>query len=338
MRTPILPLLAALPVAAIAGQPAGLHFTHHDWEVACDNTRTCRAAGYQADGGEPAVSVLLERAAGPGQPVTARLRVGIYDEQAPKAGAVTMKIDGRVMGQVKIHREEMTGTLTAAQTQALLSAVAGSGQVEWSDGNYAYALSGKGASAVLLKMDEFQGRLGTAGALLRKGARAEDSVPGPLPVPEVSPASAGSTEVDLPPSARTALLRELRGTIGADDCTAFAPDRLAALRLTPDRLLVHAPCWTGAYNEGTAYWVANKAAPFAPVLVTTDGSDYAAGTISSDQKGRGLGDCWAHKEWVWDGRRFALTEAASTGMCRLVAAGGAWRLPTYVAKVTRGPR
>ena len=23
----------------------GFHFTHHDWEVACDNTRTCRAGG-----------------------------------------------------------------------------------------------------------------------------------------------------------------------------------------------------------------------------------------------------------------------------------------------------
>ncbi|HEX8603807.1 MAG TPA: DUF1176 domain-containing protein, partial [Pseudoduganella sp.] len=170
------------------------------------------------------------------------------------------------------------------------------------------------------------------------GGKAENAVPAALPMPEVSPASAGSTEVDLPPAARTALLRELRGTLGQGDCDAFAPDQLSVLRLTTDKLLVQVPCWTGAYNEGAAYWVANQAAPFKPALVTTGASDYAAGTISSAHKGRGLGDCWASEEWVWDGKRFARTLEATTGMCRLVEAGGAWHLPTYVAKVTRGLR
>ncbi len=27
----------------------GLHFLHKDWEISCDNTGTCRAAGYQSD-------------------------------------------------------------------------------------------------------------------------------------------------------------------------------------------------------------------------------------------------------------------------------------------------
>nr|WP_249420927.1 DUF1176 domain-containing protein [Escherichia marmotae] len=39
----------------------GFSFAHKDWEVACDNTGTCRAAGYS----DHAVSVLLTRAAGP---------------------------------------------------------------------------------------------------------------------------------------------------------------------------------------------------------------------------------------------------------------------------------
>ncbi|WGV54914.1 DUF1176 domain-containing protein [Stenotrophomonas indicatrix] len=49
MRSPLLPTLLALcwPLAASAvDAPAGLYFQHHDWVVACDNTRTCRAAGY----------------------------------------------------------------------------------------------------------------------------------------------------------------------------------------------------------------------------------------------------------------------------------------------------
>jgi hypothetical protein len=342
MKILLTALLAAHALSAFAGEPAGIHFTHGDWEVACDNTRTCRAAGYHADGDDqtPTVSVLLERPAGPRQPATATLKIGIFDAEAslPKDDKVAMTVDGRALGPVKIDRETRTGTLSAAQAQALVAAVSGSGAVRWSDGARTWALSGSGATAVLLKMDEFQGRLGTTGALLRKGGKGEDGVAAPLPMPEVSPASAGSTEVDLAPAARTALLRELRGTLAEGECDALAPDRLEALRLTADRLLVHTPCWTGAYNEGIGYWVANKTSPFKPVLVTMAGSAYAAGTITSSQKGRGLGDCWATEQWVWDGRRFARTKAATTGMCKLVEAGGTWDLPTYVAKVTRGLR
>ena len=339
MKTPITILLATLALPALAGEPAGIHFTHHDWEVACDNTRTCRAAGYQSEEtAGPAISVLLERKAGPRQPVKALLQTGTYDENAPEPKrAPTLRIDGKPLGEPDLA-DDGNYRLTAAQTAALLAALPKNSKLQWTDGTTTWTLSGKGAAAVLLKMDEFQGRLGTAGALVRKGAKSEDAVLAPLPAPEVSPASAGSTEVNLAPAARTALLRELRGTLGADDCDALQADQLMALRLTTDKLLIQVPCWAGAYNEGSAYWVTNKAAPYAPTLVTLAASDYAAGTISASQKGRGLGDCWSKQEWTWDGRRFAPTLAATTGMCRLVAAGGAWELPTWVARVTRGLR
>lgn len=340
MKKMIAPLLAMLAAPAFAGEPAGTEFSHHDWEVVCDNTLACRAAGYQEDGVEPAVSVLLERMAGPRSAIAATLQLGSYGDDAPEpaSSAVTMKIDGRALGTVKIEAQH--GTLTAAQAQALVTAVSGTGRVEWTDGRHTWALSGKGASAVLLKMDEVQGRLGTMGALLRKGTRPEDTVPGPVPAPEVSPASAGSTEMNLPPAARTALLRELRAAFAAagDRCEAVKPDQLTVLKLTSRKLLVQMPCWTGAYNAGSAYFVANNAAPFKLELVTTDATDYAAGTISAAHKGRGLGDCWASREWVWDGQRFVLTESSTSGMCRLVAPGGPWTLPKYVAKVTRGLR
>lgn len=67
MRSPLLPTLLALcwPLAASAADaPAGLYFQHHDWVVACDNTRTCRAAGY-ASGDDSTLSVLLTRGGRP---------------------------------------------------------------------------------------------------------------------------------------------------------------------------------------------------------------------------------------------------------------------------------
>ncbi len=44
-----LPLLNALMVPAIAEE--GVSFAHKEWELACDNTLTCRAAGYSAEEG-----------------------------------------------------------------------------------------------------------------------------------------------------------------------------------------------------------------------------------------------------------------------------------------------
>ncbi|WP_158643167.1 DUF1176 domain-containing protein [Pseudoduganella lurida] len=333
--------LPAIPFPALAGDTYGFHFTHKDWELACDNTRTCRAAGYQEDDGRlPAVSVLLERQAGAGQPVIAKVRIGDYAEDAPRpqSSTLAMSIDRKPQGDVQLDPQTSTARLGTAQMEALVRALAKDSVVQWTDGHQAWTVSGKGAAAVLLKMDEYQRRIGTHTALIRRGNRGEEKVAAAVPVPEISPASAGSTEVDLPPAARAALLREVRGTIGKEDCSGFAADRLAALRLTPEKLLVQVPCWTGAYNEGTAFWIANRTAPYSPVLVTLDGSDYAAGVVSATQKGRGLGDCWRTQEWVWDGRRFMLAEDATTGMCRMVAAGGAWKLYTYTAKVTRGSR
>ncbi|MGR8935649.1 MAG: DUF1176 domain-containing protein [Gammaproteobacteria bacterium] len=70
----MLTLLGAQAVPA-----SELNFAHKDWEVVWDNTRTCRAAGYQNDDDKLPVSVLLTRKAGPGEPVTGKLTIGDYD-------------------------------------------------------------------------------------------------------------------------------------------------------------------------------------------------------------------------------------------------------------------
>ena len=60
---------------------------------------------------------------------------------------------------------------------------------------------------------------------------------------------------------------------------------------------------------------------------------YVDGVISSAQKGRGLGGCFSSSTWTWDGRAFALTSEATTGMRCQIAVGGAWNLPTLVTRV-----
>ena len=93
--------LAASAQAALGAEPPSVRFQHNDWELACDNTRTCRAAGYHAEEGENApVTVLLERRAGPGTPFSGRLWLGDVPDAVDNPGSVTMSVDGRVLGAV----------------------------------------------------------------------------------------------------------------------------------------------------------------------------------------------------------------------------------------------
>lgn len=344
---PLLPLLMLpLSIAAHAAPtPPSVDFTHHDWMLACDNTRTCRAAGYQEDTGsnEP-VSVLLTRRAGAGAPVSAELMLGQYEETVLPA-RVRLHIAGVDQGEVPVSGKDGEMTLRPAQIDALLAALAGTGRIEvrGDDGQH-WTLSGRGASAVLLKMDEFQGRVGTPGALRRKGTRAESSVLPALPVPVVTLAPLPAARPSDSALAGSAELRAaISAAVGPDDCHLLAPgdspdpdaapEPLTITRLGADTLLVSVACWRAAYNEGRGYWVVKDRAPYSPVLVTTVGNEDDGQIISGSHKGRGLGDCWSMNSWGWNGRAFVPTAVSTTGLCRLVAAGGAWTMPTLVTEV-----
>jgi hypothetical protein len=316
-----------------------ISFSHKDWEIACDNTRTCRAAGYHPDDDAPNASVLLSRAAGPGQPVTVQLQLA-DDERRPTPERVAMSIDGRAMGSIRIDVKSSIGTLSDEQAKALLPALLNDSRIAWSANGTAWTVSTAGANAVLLKMDEFQGRLDTPGALVRKGSKPESIVLPPLAPPEIK---AGAVNPDRKPVKLTTaqtrdLVAALRTTIkdGSCDLVDVKTDdagEVEVRRLTKDKLLVSHACWMAAYNSGDGYWVTNALPPYAPVLVTTSATNYDNGVNSSTQKGRGIGDCFSLATWTWDGRTFVQTSATTTGMCRQIAAGGAWNLPTLVTRV-----
>lgn len=339
---PIATLALLLSAAAAhAAELPQVRFSHLDWELACDNTRTCRAAGYQQEDSDDApVSVLLQRRAGPAEPIVAELRLGeTIDGPLPRL--LSMRVDGRSLGAVVFERAESSATLSRAQTAALLKAIAGGGRVTWQAGAQAWTLSGQGATAVLLKMDEFQGRLGTRGAAIRKGTSSDDAVLAPLPVPQVKIGRLPHGEVrPIGQGAERRLLAALRKSAGGKECGDLAAiitgeNAFSYAPLAKDKMLVGARCWRGAYNEGYGYWITNTRAPYAPVPVTLLGSSYENGIIQGTHRGRGIGDCYASNTWVWDGKTFVQTEALTTGMCRGIAAGGAWVLPTLVSEVRR---
>ena len=92
-------------------------------------------------------------------------------------------------------------------------------------------------------------------------------------------------------------------------------------------------CWRAAYNEGYGMWVLDASLKGPATFITETASDFSEGHIYSAQKGRGIGDCWAIAEWVWNGQQFVQTVDRWTGMCKGLAAGGVWDLDQIEAVV-----
>ncbi len=339
-------LLSICGLSTQAAPPEEATFSHEDWELACDNTRTCRAAGYPSDEDMGTVSVLLTRKAGPGTAATGRVILGggwdDNDLKLPAKFKLGLWIGGRAQGSVAMTNDDRVADLSAAQVAALLGALTRDSRIEFRTQQYNWPLSDRGASAVLLKMDELQGRVGTIGALRRKGKANESKVLPPIPAPIVR---AVAPHPSLPNDERfvekhsDAIRAALRKVADQEECMDVhsdeSQDGLQIVRLTKTKLLVSTRCWLAAYNAGSGYWVIDDKPPYRPQLVTTSGTDYDAGTIFEAHKGRGLGDCWGKDEWIWDGTRFVHTSSSSSGQCKGFL-GGAWDLPTLVTDVKKG--
>ena len=335
-----------------ADRGEGFHFWHHDWEMACDNTRTCRAAGYHSEVDELRISVLLTRKAGPNAAVKGEVMIGQYGESPvidnlPATFTLWLYIDQRRIGGVKIESASLTAKIPTSLLRPLLVALSGNSQIEWVHGSDRWHLSGQGATATLLKMDEFQGRIDTPRALIKKGGKSEYAVRPALPKPVlIKPTLPKPNSEDAKFAKRHTpeLMRELKQTLSEDtDCYFLfgvedepnPEPQLTSLRLSDTKMLVSALCWRAAYNEGYGHWVVNDQPPYNPVLVTTFAYDTGGEgrDLSSTQKGRGLGDCLNIDDWTWDGTNFVHTHSSSTGMCRLMAPSGAWSLPTLVTNI-----
>ncbi|MGP3590315.1 DUF1176 domain-containing protein [Vagococcus sp. WN89Y] len=334
--------MASLSFPALA-EPNGISFDHKDWEVVCDNTLTCRAAGYSAEE-EASGSVLITRKAGPNTPVTVDVVLAEMDadETAPQA-PLTLWIDGNSLGDIATEDND-TWRLTDEQASRLIEAVKGSSKVEFKGGAKPFVLSDDGAYAVLLKMDDVQRRIGTPGALSKKGDKAEDSVAAAIAAPVIQAGSVAEGEDRPLTKAEIATLkpRLLAALSASNECERLSAPQEEVIdgdndiTLTPldsKHAVISALCWRGAYNEGYGFWVVDNALKGEPKFITNSATDYSDGVISLGQRGRGIGDCWASAEWVWDGETFRKSSESTTGMCRYIRTGGTWDLPEFVAEV-----
>ncbi len=342
----------ALSSTSFAQEIKGISFSHQDWEIYCSNTGTCRAAGYQNEDGqnEPA-SVLLTRKAGAKQTVSAEFALANFEQEslpAAKLQNIHFYVNGKDLGQVSVDGTEfpIMGKLSTNQVNGLLQQAKQKTDIVFKNSNVQWQISDAGMTASLLKMDDFQKRVGTVGALIKKGNADESKVLAAQPKLVVKKVkTADKPYLTLQPKtkqyqsvypllmAAQPIPKEEGFCEGIYNGDGTESQPIELYKLSNNKVLAMTLCWRGAYNEGYGAWVLDQSLTGKATFVTEHASDFYEGVIQSAQKGRGIGDCWSSGEWVWDGQKFVHTKDMWTGMCKGLAAGGVWELDKIEAVV-----
>ncbi len=351
-------LLAVLPATALAAPPQGFYQNYKDWDIACDNTGTCRLAGYQADETEPPVSILFTRQAGANASVIGEVSLLPFNDDNAQLANIAARnelvLNGKSLGKLALNKKGQ-GKLSSAQTNALLEALKKESKISIRSGKYEWHLSDQGAAAAMLKADEFQGRLNTPSALIRKGDSSQ-AVLNPQPKPVIRavavPQKASYTLMQDTPrhSAVMKLLRDSNNHASTDDdnyCPALHDKEqmdwnrsLYVYPLNDRQVLISAICIGGAYQTGGYYAIADKELTKIEQVLPPmtygghGGFDEKTATLSGSFKGRGIGDCWTSNTAVWDGKNFVRSEEHTTGSCKGFT-GGAWLMPIFETRIER---
>ena len=334
-------LLTLLPVAAMATSIKGIG-NYQDWDLVCDNTGTCRMAGYQDESSDP-VSILFTRAAGENAAVEGKLTIvpfGEADRDVQVGQDIEIWLNGKSLGTVKHISDDAPDKLTEEQTKALLSGLKKESEIRLTYGKTTLKVSDKGAAAAMLKMDEFQQRLNTPSALIRQGQE-KHAVLAPKVKPKIDAVSVNNRKtIELKHGEKQfnhvlALLRKAHDGCVDEDLES---QDITIYPLTHNKVLAEALCFKGAY-QGTNYYAVldDKLSKVEQVLAeqyNEAGYDEKQGYafVRGSYKGRALGDCLAGQDAVWNGKIFIRTSHWTTGSCKGLP-GGTWQLPTFVSDI-----
>lgn len=318
-------------VGAAQAAPGGVK-TVKDWTAVCDNIGDCAAFGFPPND-EASAYLRIQRAAGPDAAPTMTIAY-VSDEKQPSADW-QITLDGQALAGVgSVHAagsdDGAQAKIAGAAALALIDAMRNGRSLQIARAGQAlFTISLAGSAAVLLWVDDQQGRVDTVTALMRKGPKPASSVPPAAATPLII-AAAPVNQAGLPDHAPKSLIK------GVADCdaetTASSGDIVA--RLAPGLALWGPVCSTAAYNESSIFFLGDEHGghvrrivfPEAPgssqrnddILVNA-GFDPKTQTLSSFDKGRGIADCGAATSWVWTGKAFALLSETIMPACHGVS-------------------
>ncbi|PZQ47301.1 MAG: hypothetical protein DI556_17670 [Rhodovulum sulfidophilum] len=308
--------------ALAAGPEVGTEQAFRDWTAACDNFLSCVAIGTQADGGAGGY-VVLRRDAGAEAPVQVEI-VAISQDGPAGDAALAVSARGLAARTYPAARDGdyLTAAVPEADTAALVAAMLAGTDLALSVVGDASADAGpvslRGATAALLWIDDRQGRVGTASALVRLGSApaATPALPEGIPINRVA-----ITALDPVPPRPAGLSADAEGSCADLPDLAFALGGGATLWGLCD--------FAAAYNTGYRFWVveASGSHPATFVIPGVDGDPAVLvnpslnpdGSLGALNLGRGLGDCGDGQDWAWTGEAFALLDWRRLDACAGVA-------------------
>ncbi len=339
-------LAGAFACLALSATPAAADLKQfRDWTVACDNLRDCSAFGFDT---ELSGHSYLRLARGGAADAAVRITLVV---EAPKGVTFTLAFDDRALpglptGPVSGASpgdDDETQRLTIAEPPAVTATLASMrkaktivitridppGATPSDPASSEISLSG--LAAALLWMDEQQKRVGTVTALIGRGDKPASAVP-PVPAAPmvVAVKRAGRP---APKKAPAAVLARARAVCQDNKISETAD----IVRLGANDVMYAFVCpeLSGAYNYFTALIIDSPGRPprlaelkFPREYGATDhdysainaGFDAATQTLSTFNKGRGIGDCGFASDWAWDGKAFQLILSKSMPDCHGVAA------------------
>jgi uncharacterized protein DUF1176 len=314
-----------------AASAAGDIKQFRDWTVACDNLRACNAYGFDAELSGHSY-IRLERAGA----ADSALRITIVVEaqkdvkfslafdQPGLAGLPTGTLSGESAGD-----NDDTQRLAIAEPQAVAAALASLRKAKTivitridppgappSD-PVKSEISLSGLAAALLWIDDQQKRVGTVTALIGRGDKPAAAVPAVPAAPVVVTAKRATGPT--PTKAPAAVLAKARAV--CDDKKISEPDDVARLAANDVMYAFVCPNLSGAYNFFNALVIDSPGKPprlaefsfpreygatehdYSPINA---GFDETTQTLSTFNKGRGIGDCGSSSEWAWGGQVFRL--------------------------------
>lgn len=359
-------LMAGMP-AAVGAERGDVDtvVVFEDWLASCDNVLTCTVLVLPLmEGGSTKTNDLLrfERPAGPHGSVDSII-MSFGESSFSDMGVFEFRVDGKTiltvthddLVEVSVSPDALRGEAEApvrtlytdpTRIALLIDAMAtGKTLTITSRHGIQQSVSLLGLERALRWIDERQGRVGTATALVARGNTQVSSVPDAPTLPVIRHAAGHARPLDDAEARRlTTIVREqlTRGE-QPEECDGLNrkedPDSSAAFAFAIDaRLAIVAVrcCVSGAYNHVTAlHGVDRMTADRRPILierteamtanfdenpgvpiVVNVGFDQANLRLSHYSAGRGTGDCGSYAEWIWDGARFALTLHRAMPACR----------------------
>ena len=322
-----------------------------DWVLVCDNTNTCRLAGYQMESDDHPVSVLITREAGD-VPMSVYLALEAKDQPLP--AQVKLTIDGEDLGEVPLNKEGR-GLFNAVQAQALGKSIGKNTvpTINFTAGERVWRLSPNGARRRFIELEEKQKRINRPGSFTSPGdsttpvLAAKKKPVLKLVVPpddgsdSWSKGDAGFAEFNME------LNKRLKNMSGGIKCHPLINNeeavneftKFTVFKLTNDRVLLQSPCEYGTYNMTSIFAVVSggeKRKIDKVYLISSFGESddkaYGKGVIRGVEKPGGREDCTAVRELSWDGYKFEETKVLEKGLCRGFSKNP-WELPSVVSDV-----